>query len=224
MIITYYTKKTMLRGTSIFIGATEKGYWFRKGRGRTFQFYITDKEISIILTDRILKDFAPYSIIGMTMHQVAPNDFRERLEEVYISELISLTSRSLWQFFIKSQILSEYLDLGTADIGIMSLNGLINLQHGWKRRGKVKTSSLGIVDQIIDSRTGGVLIHSSYLLVYKSLVSAVKKILRFRVKEVWRDGSQHISKYPVMSQDVADLWRKGEIQLPVTPIMDHRGP
>jgi hypothetical protein len=207
-------------GTSIFIGATEKEYWFRKGRGRTLQFYVTDNEISTILTDRILKDFAPYSIIGMTMYQVAPNDFRERLEEVHISELISLTSRSLWQFFIKSQVLSEYLYLGTADLGLMSLNGLINLQHGWKRRGMVQTSSLGIVDQIIDSRTGGVLIHSNYLLVYKSLVSAVKKILRFRVKEVWRDGSQHISKYPVMSQDVADLWLNGEMQLPVTPIMD----
>lgn len=156
--------------------------WVRHGKGSVFQFSIGDDDFVRTLELAMLPAYAPYSIIG-TYKEKREGGYVGLHREVELRDFIKLKEEGLWQFFVKSKKISSGLvidDVFNVD-SFLAVNGLINIQHGRSFRGSVEMSSIGVVGEVVNIKTGIVRRHAEYVEVYKKMrkmIASVQSIIK----------------------------------------------
>ena len=193
--------------------------WIRRGRGKSFQFFACDEEVEALLSNALPKRLAPYTVMGLSMTRVDNEEYEQRVELFDISRFTELRHKGIWQLFLLSHSLSNDFDPAAGgNLQYLSFNGLVNIQHGRLRKGVWQPSSLGIVNEIVHVQTGEVIQHSEYLSIYNTLVAALKKRLCVKTKPVSMDRRNRVSRQPAMTKAFAELLKRGELQISVSPI------
>jgi hypothetical protein len=187
--------------------------WVRAGRGRVFEFYATTDELQLWLNRYLPEPHGPYALVGSDLLRSGPR-FEESPFACSISELVPCMSgakRPRNVLFIQSASLSPSLENAPASDfrRWCSLNGLINVQHGFVDNNGQDVSVIGIVDQIRCIETGETRKHSRYLSIFNALKRALVKHLIYSTVRVGRDGESHESTSLRMSQGAVDAHRAG---------------
>lgn len=183
--------------------------WYRVG-GHVLQFYATDDEIVEWLREMLPTTFAPYRIVGKRWQEGRRQPFHYALDE--ITELLTLDRAA--SFWIRSDVLSP--GLTGEDERVLSFNGLINVQPGRKRNGRVGDASVGIVDRIRHESTGRERRQPEYLRIFERLRRSMRKRLVVTTLYTLPDGSQ--SDHFLMTERAADAHSRGDVTFAAEPV------
>jgi len=144
---------------------TPYGTWRRLGRGRTFSFYATDKEVTHWFNEALPPDKQPYTLVGSEIPDgIGPLCGARPTFEFPVAQLeanLRPLGKARANFFLRSLVLTPTLPSATtSDLdGDCSLSGLVLLQLGYVDNAGCKTCfSLGIVDRIANDATREVLV------------------------------------------------------------------
>lgn len=203
---------------------SEINQWDRVG-GRNIQFYAIDEEVDIVLTHHLPAKYAPYFLIGSEGIKKDNGEYVWKPYSHPVTDFIDLRKRGYWYFFIQSVILTPDLLLPTENngYGVMSFNGLINLQHGSIRNGRWDDSSFATVDRVVNKVTQELVEHKEYLAIYNALKRGFKKILYYPTISTDLLGRQYKQKNIMMSKAFAEKYLKGEIKASAAPDLEAAG-
>lgn len=156
------------------------GKWHREGRG-------IGAEVEGLTADAVERAisalpaaWAPYRLLAVTKRK----EGKEYLEVVRVAEAAQLdegVADGQWNYFLWSPSLTpeliepletEYVDPRAA--GVLSLNGLVNIQYRPQRKGRELPTGIGCVHKI-RSEGGEIVLHSEYEQIYRSLLRALRK-------------------------------------------------
>ena len=192
--------------------------WQRSGRGKSFEFYVLDEEVLHVLMSALPRDFEPYSIIG-TANRVADGTYVQQATEVNIEYFSKLRDKGIWQFFVRSKLLTDSLNLDTCENldGYLASCGLILLQQGLITKGKYNASRLALVNEVKHQQTGEVRRCFEYSKIYTALVRSFKSLLVHKVTTQFLDGAERVLTQPIMSTKFAAQVVSGKIQAWAVP-------
>jgi hypothetical protein len=183
--------------------------WFRVG-GHVLHFYATDAEIAEWLQETLPPEFGPYSIVGQEWHDGRWQPFEYPLtaiDECFMRH----RSANLW---VRSDVLSP--GLTGEDEKRLSFNGLINVQLGRQRNGRLDEASVGIVDRIRHEGTGRERRRPEYLRIFERLRRSMRKRLVVTTAYTFPDGS--VSETWPMTARAADAHSRGEVTFTANPV------
>lgn len=185
--------------------ADEFGGWYRVG-GHRLQFYATDAEIAEWLEEMLPPAFAPYRIVGQERAQ--PFEYPlDAINECFAHH----RSANLW---IRSDILSPGL---TGDDEVrLSFNGLILVQLGSERHGRVEEASIAIVDRIRHEATGRERRRPEYLRIFERLRRSMRK--RMVVKTAFTSADGSVGEHWPMTARAADAHTRGDVTFAAEPV------
>lgn len=184
---------------------SERSEWRRLGRGKTLEFFATDDEVRQWLM-HLPAEFRPYKLIGYDLVEVSKRRFVPQQWEFELSDFPGCMQgprEMRWEFGIWSAKLSPK-PATTVDRSAKSPpHNLVLLQHGgflklpWldlklsqKDVRRRVESSIGIVDRIINDKTGEVVVFKEYLEIFNSLRKEIEKKLCFASIQSFRDGTE----------------------------------
>jgi hypothetical protein len=183
----------------------EFGGWQRVG-GRRFQFYATEEEIAALLLEMLLPALAPYTVSGQEWRDESWQPFEHPLVEIRES-LARHRDANHW---IRSQVLTPQLSIKDIEpenvVQTLSFSGLILVQVGKTRQGRVSESNLGLVDRIRHEGTGRERKHLEYLRLYERLRRSMKKRLVVETRD-----------WP-MTARAADAHVRGDVTFAAEPV------
>ncbi len=170
-----------------------------------------------MLNSKLPDEFAPYSLIYSIR-----NDRRKifSFEQRSVSDFVKLRIEGVSRFYLRSHVLTAHIaDQETVPYGAqgdyqtyLMYNGLIDLQHGIVRNGKIEQSHLGFIDKYFKAdEPEEIYDNKEYLKIYKGFVRALKSVLKAKSKQVWLDGREFISKTNDMSEGFASKIKRKEI-------------
>ena len=181
--------------------------WHRIG-GHRLQFYATDDEITEWLQETLPGPFAPYSAIGHEWRDGSWRASEYPLEEIR-SAVEHHERRTLW---IRSEVLSP--GLISDDTECLSFSGLIAVDLGSERDGRLDDASLSIVDRI-RHETGRERAQSEYLRIFERLRRSMRKRLVVKTERTFPDGS--VSESWPMTARAADANVRGDVTFQARP-------
>ena len=192
--------------------------WQRLGRGKSFEFYMLREEVFEVLRGALPKEFSPYTIIGTTPKLVNGVHLQEAIE-VDVKDLYKLHSESMWQFFVRSKPLTDFVNLQPRENldGYFGVHGFILLQQGLAMKGRYAASRLALMNKVEHKQTGEVIDHSDYFKIYTVLVKKLRNLLVHKVTTQLSDGTEQLSERPLMSDKFAAKVVSGEIQAWAVP-------
>lgn len=185
--------------------------FFRKGRGLSFTFYITNEELAKILHESTPIEYSPYSVIYVK----ELDDFALSYHEVLLEDFLSNPDNLTCEFFLQSDTLAPPVKKHQRDNmkKFLMYNGLINFSHGNKRKGKVEESSIMMVNKYIRiGRPDNVFYNKEYEDIYRSTVKGIKTCLKYRGRFHWLDGRTMDSKTKIISPGFAQQMELGQIK------------
>ena len=182
--------------------------WYRVG-GHRLQFYATDAEIADWLQKTLPTSHAPYSIVGQEWDGESWQPFEYPLDAIH--ECFSRRrNANLW---IRSEALSR--DLSGEDETALSFSGLICVQLGHSRNGRIDEASISIVDRIRHETTGAERRQPEYLRIFERLRRSMRKRLVVTTAYTFPDGS--VSEGRRMTARAADAHARGEVTFSAAP-------
>jgi hypothetical protein len=182
--------------------------WYRVG-GRRLQFYVTDAEVAEWLQEMLPEELGPYSLVGQEWQNQRWEPFEYPLAA--ISECFTdHRSANLW---IRSDVLSP--GLTGEDKKRLSFKGLILVQLGLEREGRLGDASIAIVDRIRHEATGRERRQPEYLRVFERLRRSMRKRLVVKTAYTFPDGS--VGEHWPMTARAADAHRRGEVTFTAEP-------
>jgi hypothetical protein len=154
---------------------SEIDHWLRQGRGKTFQFSATAKEVAELLRKTLPSQFAPYSLLGIVMVKEGKY-YKQVCRVATIADFPLLRAEGIWQFFIYSQVLSHELPIKeSSDLeGLCATNGLINLQQSYVNQVLLQETNIGMIDKVKNTLTGEIREHSDYLKIFHIIKDIAK--------------------------------------------------
>jgi hypothetical protein len=182
--------------------------WYRVG-GHRLQFYATDAEIAEWLLEMLPATFGPYSVIGQEWQDGRWEPFEyplDRIIEVFEAP------RQAW---IRSEVLSPQVPPG--DDKRQSFGGLILVQPGSERNGRVGEASIAVVDRIRHELTGEERRQPEYLRIFERLRRSMRKRLVVATSYTFPDGRVSRDHWP-MTARAADAHARGEVRFDAEPI------
>jgi hypothetical protein len=182
--------------------------WYRVG-GSRLQFYATDDEVAEWLEEMLLGEFAPYAVIGQERSDDQWRPFEFALEQ--IREAFRQRHVNYW---IRSDVLSPGLT-GT-DEKRVSFSGLILVQPGRERKGRIEDSSIAVVDRIRHIETSEERRRPEYRRIFDRLRRSMRKRLVVKTLRTFSDGGTQES-FP-MTARAADAHARGEMTFDVEPV------
>ena len=183
--------------------------WYRVGGRRIGSFYATADEIAEWLVETLPDEFAPYAVIG---EETTPDGLR-RFEDP-LDRIRESFARRTPNHWIRSDVLSPHVPAG--DGVRQSFAGLILVQVGRERNGRVEDTSLAIVDRIRHEQTGEERVHRDYLRIFERLRRSIRKRLVVRTKYTFPSGE--VGEHWPMTARAADAHVRGEITFSAEPV------
>jgi hypothetical protein len=183
--------------------------WYRVG-GHRLQFYATDAEIAEWLQEMLPAAFGPYSIVGQDLigKRRQPFEYPLRAIDECFTEH---RSANLW---IRSNALSP--NVTSTDDKELSFNGLILVQLGRLRNGRLEDASIAIVDRIRHEATGREQRQPEYLRIFERLRRSMRKRLVVTTAYTLADGS--VSEHWPMTAHAANAHSRGEVTFAAKPV------
>lgn len=182
--------------------------WYRVG-GHRLQFYATDAEIAEWLEEMLPPAFAPYGIVGLEWRAGRWQPFEYPLAA--IDECFTRhRGANLW---IRSDVLSA--GLTGEDQKRFSFNGLILVQLGRERNGRLDEASIAIVDRIRHEATGRYRRQPEYMRIFERLRRSMRKRLVVTTAYTFPDGS--VGEHWPMTARAADARSGGEVTFAAKP-------
>lgn len=193
--------------------------YFKSGRGVTFQFYITDEELQRILSEKLPKEYEPYSLICYKYEGDAAYLFREKP----MADFIGTRSKDYERFYLRSCKLTPKIEVPADPVKSSErraalqkyylYNGFIDIQHGFKLQHKFfSESSIGLIEKYyLKSDPDNLLINEGYASVFNALKKGIKKVLKFKSKQTWQDGRINVSKSNNVSEGFAEAVKEGKL-------------
>jgi hypothetical protein len=179
--------------------------WYRVG-GHRLQFYATDAEIAEWLEEMLPPAFAPYWIVGQ--ERAEPFEYPlEAINDCFAQH----RSANLW---IRSDVLSP--GLAGDDERQLSFYGLILVQLGSERHGRIEEASIAIVDRIRHEATGRERRRPEYLRIFERLRRSMRKRLVVKTAFTFADGE--IGEHWLMTARAADGHTRGEVTFAAEPV------
>jgi hypothetical protein len=191
------------------VAGDEFAGWYRAG-GHRLQFYATDAEIAEWLQEMLPPESAPYSIVGREWQDGRWQPFEYALAAIE-GCFRRHRSANLW---IRSDVLSP--GLTGQDEKRLSFDGLILVQLGSQRNGRLEEASIGIVDRIRHEATGRERRRPEYLRIFERLRRSMRKRLVVTTAYTFPDGSVNES-WP-MTARAADAHSRGEVTFTANPV------
>jgi hypothetical protein len=173
--------------------------WHRVGRGRVLQFFATDDEIQEWLLSALPPEYGPYTLVGADLVQIEKKKYIQKGFEFGIDELkraMYEQDETRWEYWIRSKVITPQLDFSRHKMisWILSYSGLVGLHHGSYNKNKwvdgLDASSIGIVDQVNNDKTGEKIQHKEYLNIFKKLNREIKNHLCYSSFWKYKDGSE----------------------------------
>lgn len=189
--------------------------WCRYGHGHNFPFYATHKEISDIFLEAMKPTVDEAYICGVDLLKKEGEKFYKEYAFLYPLEELTRCLKEhpeALNYGIGLEHLTSSKQLyKLSNSGIISLNGLINLQifNGPMRMTNcIPPSRLGIVGRILSLSDNETLVeHTEYLKLYNKLKRVMKK-LSYRT---FFHGSPHEDRSCRMSEGICQEWKKGVV-------------
>lgn len=191
--------------------------FYKSGRGRLTQCFITDEEMNDILLNDLPKDHGPYSLIATTFIEGKPGSFLHVKTDS--GEFLDLRKTGFKRFFLSDAALIPELEVpnGTLDgtengdfVQYYFYKGCINISHGWVVNGYNEETLLSMVDKFVLLDDPDQLFENKLSLkIYKILVKRINEILKFKSRDTLLDGRISTSKTKTISQGFADRVRSG---------------
>jgi hypothetical protein len=185
--------------------------WYRVG-GHRLQFYATDAEIAEWLLETLPEPLGPYSVVGSEWKDGWRQPFELPLEEIMTA---LETHRGTINWWIRSHALSP--DVPAGDDERQSYGGLILVQFGSERNGRVRESSIAVVDRLRHAETGEERRQPEYLRIFERLRRSMRKRLVVETAYTFPDG--RVSAHSRMTARAADAHRRGEVTFNADPLM-----
>ena len=183
--------------------------WYRVG-GHRVQFYATDEEIVEWLVETLTAEFAPYDLVGTDWSDGRWIPFSLPLEELAAAVKTQRRSTNWW---IRSQALSPSVPAG--DDERQSFSGLILVQFGHERDGRLWDASIAVVDRIRHQVTGEERRQPEYMRIFERLRRSMRKRLVVTTLCTFPDGS--VSESWRMTARAADAHARGEVRFWAEP-------
>jgi hypothetical protein len=196
--------------------------WNRIGRGRTLQFFATDDEVQHWLKTALPPEYAPYTLVGTDKVRV---DRRRYIDQPFRCELVELVQcmhaiqTPRYNFWILSEVLTPGLLLEPRPgvDRILSFNGLILLQHGLMLKDyrdpiqsiKQDASSIGIVDRVVNLKTGEERFYEDYSKIYEQLHKTISKDLIYSSIVSFREGGEKETLLKRMTEGAVRNYQSG---------------
>lgn len=196
--------------------------WQRAGRGRVLQFFATDEEVQRWLIAALPSEYAPYLLIGVDLVKEG-RIFVEKPFQCEVSSLLDCMQLGIeprFKFWIWSKVLIPNPPLKTERqlSRWLSFNGLVLLQHGRTITDKTdpsrqvcrSASSIGMVDKVVNIRTGETRQFEGYLKIYKKIHKAISKSLMYSSIVRFRDGhEEEDTQLQLMTEGAVQSYNKG---------------
>ena len=185
--------------------------WYRVG-GHRLQFYATDAEIAEWLLEMLPATFGPYSVIGREWHDGRWEPFEYPLDKIVSA---FQAHRGAVNWWIRSEVLSPHVPAG--DDTRHSFGGLILVQLGSERNGRLLEASIAVVDRIRHEVTGEERRQPEYLRIFERLRRSMRKRLVVATSYTFPDGSV-CGTHWLMTARAADAHTRGEVTFDAEPI------
>lgn len=180
-------------GAKVPMDSVEAGEWRRAGRGRILTFFATNDEVQAWLLDSLPREFSPDQLISWSIVALG-SEFIHKAEILELDEFRDSLERSdlVHHYFIWSPGITPRLFMDDRWIDrVCALAGLPLLQHGTPIQGIQSGSALVQTDSVKNERTGEVLTHSDYRLVYTALSRRIRKSLVYSTVGRFPDGTEY---------------------------------
>jgi hypothetical protein len=184
--------------------------WHRVG-GHRLQFYATDAEIAEWLVETLPETFGPYDVVGQEWQDGRWEPFTFPLHEI---ESALKTRRRSANWWIRSQRLSPHVPPG--DGKRQSFNGLILVQLGGERNGRLEEASIAVVDRIRHLATGAERRQPEYMRMFERLRRSMRKRLVVATAYTWPDGT--VTEHWRMTPRAADAHRRRDVRFEAEPV------
>jgi hypothetical protein len=185
--------------------------WHRVG-GHRLQFYATDAEIAEWLLQVLPAAFAPYTVLGQEWRDDRWQPFQYPLEDVGTA---FQAHRGAVNWWIRSGALSPHVPPGSDKRH--SFGGLILVQLGSERNGRLGDASIAIVDRIRHEVTGEERRQQQYLRIFERLRRSMRKRLVVATAYTFPDGRVSHDHW-LMTARAADAHKRGEVRFDAEPI------
>lgn len=165
--------------------------WDRAGRGRRTDFFATDEEILDWLAPELSAN--GLRVVGYELEHQPDGKY---VEIPYATDTLPIGAPNepyrRWKFYLSQ--FSQRPDVrdlvGTPVDATLSVNGLIQIQHGLVTQAGVRErSSVSLVDRVRNLATGEAIVHDASLKLYQRLVRSLKPRLTHSVVWKFADGS-----------------------------------
>jgi hypothetical protein len=190
------------------VAGEEFAGWYRAG-GHRLQFYATDAEIAEWLQEMLPPESAPFGIVGREWQEGRWQPFEYALAAIDDC-FMRHRSENLW---IRSDVLSP--GLTSEDEKRLSFHGLILVQLGSQRNGRLEEASIAIVDRIRHEPTGRERRRTEYLRIFERLRRSMQKRLVVTTVYTFPDGS--VGESWRMTARAADAHSRGEVTFTANP-------
>ncbi|WP_422858991.1 hypothetical protein ACOKFD_16905 [Flagellimonas sp. S174] len=197
------------------INLNEIDEFHRKGRGKVFQFYITDDELKEVL-DRINKKrYGILSLIVIIENESCDYNYLEYPLEYFWKD----KPQNVNTFFIRDKKLTPNIDLpkDSEDLSKYYMyNGLIRISHGGQRKGYQQQSNIMFVDsyfRIVNPTE--VYENKEYSRLFGTLKKEINFFLKFKGNHIGKSGKIYESKTKNVSEGFALNLSKGLLKAPI---------
>ena len=185
-------------------------HWYRVG-GHRLQFYATNAEIAEWLLEMLPPTFGPYDVLGQEWRDGRWEPFKYPLDEIATAFEERGGAVNWW---VRSSVLSP--DVPPGDDERHSFGGLILVQLGSERNGRVGEASIAVVDRIRHDVTGDERRQPEYMRIFERLRRSMRKRLVVATAYTFPDG--RVSEHWLMTARAADAHRRGEVRFDAEPI------
>lgn len=184
--------------------------WYRVG-GSRFDFYATDEEIAEWLLETLPPEFAPYAVTGAEWIE------KERRWEAFEYPLAHVREAFARHrgsnFWIRSDQLSPQL---RGDDKAVAYGGLILVQLGLERQGKIEDASIAIVDRLRHEETGEERRQPEYRRIFDRLRRSMRKRAVVETIGTLPDGAT--VRPSRMTPRAAEAHVRGEVTFDAEPV------
>ena len=175
----------------------------RKGRGKIFQFYITDTELQEVLHELNASKFGTFELITSFLDK----EYNYQYDQYNISDFMKSRSEGNYIFFLRNMNVTPELDIPFENVDLSKYfmyNGLIRIWHGSKRNDNVEESSIMLVDSYYNlNDPKEVYKNEQYAKIFQLLKRMINARLKFRANHLGKDAKV----YPVKSNNVSVEFR-----------------
>jgi hypothetical protein len=193
--------------------------WDRAGRGRRTEFFATDEEILDWLAPELSSN--GLRVVG---YELERQPDRKYVEIPYATDALPIGTANepsrRWKFYLQPVHTAPDIHdlLGTSVDATLSVNGLIQIQHGLVTQAGVRErSSVGLVDRVRNLATGEVIVHDASLKLYRRLVRSLKPRLTHSAVWTFADGSTVEDTGVRMTNGAFDAATSGELVFAALP-------